>query len=309
MKTRSQTFPRDLVVVAIVLVLLVATPLAVMVLGYVVNERASRGEIVGRVARASDGAPIAGAVVATMLQDDSLPPPVATTTGADGRYSLVVDDGEQWVMARLPPSEAGLAPKVVRVEVVGGELATADFALERGGRVAVEVVDAEGAPVAGVAVDLEPVPAARFHPLPHGKTDQRGVVSFEDVARGAAVAEVWRDVPDGTTTTWSDELVVEPGAEARRRVTLEKRFALRVRCAAVERPDSLLWIRARDAMGRRIASADGSERRDFTLWLPRGRISVSASTGLQEAEEDVVIGDDPPKEVVVKLEAIPVKVR
>lgn len=119
-------------------------------------------KLVGRITRASDGQPVAGATVRAMSLDDrgmSMPPEPATT-GADGTYVLPdAPSGDVMVLAQAPGLVTKGAAEVkgsgynpLAVTVKPGETTTVDLALVAAAKASGTVVDSAGAPVAGAVV-------------------------------------------------------------------------------------------------------------------------------------------------------------
>lgn len=100
------------------------------------------------VVRDGDGAPVAGATVWAPVPGSNSP---TATTGADGSYSLSdVPAGEVRVMA----SATGFGTELADLTMTAGASQTKDFVLTRLGKVTGLVHNADGAPLAGVKIDV-----------------------------------------------------------------------------------------------------------------------------------------------------------
>lgn len=148
-------------------------------------------KLVGRITRASDGQPVAGATVrATSLDDRGMSmPPEPATTGADGAYVLPdAPSGDVMVLAQAPGLVTKGAAEVkgsgynpLAVTVKPGETTTVDLALVAAAKASGTVTDSAGAPVAGAVVTAVRAVGDDFR--------RRGFGSDSDAPRAVSAAD------------------------------------------------------------------------------------------------------------------------
>jgi len=142
------------------------------------------GFVVSGVVRDAGGAPVAGADldvddVATgrrlWIADD--------TTAPDGRYAIIVPAGEFEVIVD-PPAAAEMYSAIVRGVAVSADVALADVSLDRGVRVAAQVIGPDGFPFAGAKVLANEASSSLRYPTPTAIADAAGALVFRVPASG-----------------------------------------------------------------------------------------------------------------------------
>jgi beta-lactamase regulating signal transducer with metallopeptidase domain/protocatechuate 3,4-dioxygenase beta subunit len=208
---------------------------------------ADRYTLVGRVLDAS-GKPVAGAVVhlvhgpapqvadgTALLPWRTLPvhPPIEPVggslldtapepTGEDGRYVVpgVATPAGGWVVVVHP----GFLPRraaVAATGVEGGKLEAGDLRLERGGSLLARVADAEGKPVAGAWVVVQP------SSMPFDRYSPGEIRSARTGADGTALVEGLRDAPYAAAAFTDDTPPVEREVAAARATVVDAEFRLK----------------------------------------------------------------------------------
>lgn len=171
-----------------------------------VSSESPRARIVGRVL-STEGRPLSRAIVtAQKLGGSAL---FQAKTDRSGRYAMDVEPGRYiiraekggYVTSEYRVEEASLEPTPMMVEA--GKSVTVDLRLPRGGVITGRIVDEDGEPVVGAAVEVERRQEEPSRGAPwvfglHGSatTDDRGIYRIYELASGVT----------------TEGLVVHPGA-------------------------------------------------------------------------------------------------
>lgn len=186
---------------------------------------AQRGVVFGKVVRADDGSPAAGAVVHAVSAKSLNDGRTRTTSGADGTYRMepfvvgrvdIYVRGGGWVSEGLAEPRQGALDLFEHQIAPGAETEVALRAVRAAG-IEGRVIDAKGDPVSSVNVEARksgvPTLAAT-----RSVTSADGTFSFDDLIPGAEWS-IWVRPPSGEPTA-SDSVRLEPGAAARVEIRL-----------------------------------------------------------------------------------------
>ncbi|HET6204708.1 MAG TPA: carboxypeptidase-like regulatory domain-containing protein [Planctomycetota bacterium] len=287
------------------------------------------GEIAGRVARASDGSPAAGATVSAVLRSDPDSPDLFTRGSCDtdpaGRYWIRdFRPGEYFVevnsagwrgggRSRDPIGEP--LGRVLRGPVTVGEGAPVvlDVSLPEGGSALVRVRDPSGRPVPRASVALSRSDAPRDPTLflpgwAEPEPGEEGLYRADGLEPGLYYASV--STP-GTAVAFTESRRVESGEEAAFEVELREGTRVLVRGEDEDRsPVDLPFVDIADSAGRSCLCprrASGSprseERRGVAVILAPGEYRMTPlQPGRRGKTTAVRVGADSPQEVVLRLE-------
>ena len=230
----------------------------------------ARPRLEGRVVRAGDGLPLAGARVSLL----AVAAPTATAwlrgadvhfedppawgrvvpTDADGRWSV---DDVPCATVRAVATYEGLAPGTARVQVPASGVARADFALTPGFSLTARVVDdATGSPVAGACLCVGGTRAPGDPVVTSEASDADGTLRVEHVAGSA---RSFRSVSVVTNDYALEEVLAGYVDETRPEVDVEIRLrrpaSVRVRCtdaAGDPIPDAIVEACSSYVVGQRV---------------------------------------------------------
>ncbi len=278
------------------------------------------GEIRGRVREREGGAPVEAIAVHAesvegAMSEARVDAEWSAETDAEGRFrARDLPAGSYWVIAghlpgsfRSPKGKADdlFAPPVGPVEVREGAAVDVEIPVAQGGRAAVLVLDAEGAPLEGVQVHIRPRGGEAPPVFRWGQgatTDARGIARIGGIFPGphyasAAMRESGEQV--------SEVREIRSGEETEFRVVL--RAGTRVRIAFVGEdgaPAARATPRLRDSKGRELLwwsvgaenREPGEEGKEVVVLAP-GEYTIL----LGEKAFPILVGEPSPQEVVLRV--------
>ncbi|HKE02252.1 MAG TPA: carboxypeptidase-like regulatory domain-containing protein [Planctomycetota bacterium] len=259
-------------------------------------ELAAGGAIVGHVVARADGAPIAGAWLHASCFDGGSSTSANGKTDADGGFEIPhVVPGKYEVTVRGPWVEgiARFAPAKQTVDVVDGGTVTADFTVDAGARVRVDIVLPDGTPAANCSFSLEATgEIADAADSWSTCTNDDGGETVDGLVAGAYFVHA---SPRGLPPVVSEPVRVEIGGEARVRVQLRDPVTLRVHAvgaggAAVAITKT--WIGLREDAGFDGGASDDPAQGVEVAVAP-GTIHLRVESGPLRGSQDLVVGSAP----------------
>ncbi|HKD99452.1 MAG TPA: carboxypeptidase regulatory-like domain-containing protein [Planctomycetota bacterium] len=270
------------------------------------------GQIAGRVFLRTDGTALTAliqvhpvGVVNVTASEGGL-----VSSDAEGRYAVAqLEPGRYRVIAHVNdpsgpkdgnPDRTKVAPQSIEVDIGESGVATADFAIEFGGRAIVEVRAPDGSPVSKADARLRPAAKGAELVVPNGdRTNDDGIARIDGIPAGRYVATV---TAAGFPTARSEPFTLDSGRETRVAVRLVAGTKIRVRL--VDESGATLPINvvhAMDESGTPVGLGQAAKGATFVeLAVPRGKVRLVVY-GVHEpsGSTEIDAGDEPPPEVVV----------
>ncbi len=274
------------------------------------------GRIHGRVTRRSNGEGVPGVSVQARRTSAIEPGSVTSGSGqgstsasgdyeltglATGEYVLTVDP--QWSPFGEASDSKLAATDSGPVAVVDAASTRRDFALDEGGVLVVEVLDADGRPVSETYAMVQSLAEGRRSVTRHARTDGSGIARVAGVPEGPCFARA--NVGEGPFA-YSDTLRATPGSETR--VTIRVPPAVRLRIVA-RAPDgsvvALASVHVEDDARRYLASrssSGGTAAGEDPLVVPPGpaRLTVTAAR-YTASRTEITVGTAADQAVEVQL--------